>query len=157
MRLEPLSRLRFGYPQGSAIELRGEGGSEEQHFYFAEGRAEGKISGRFRGLNFPRRRTDHTAVTLIEGVIETDDGSTFLVKYRGYGRRHTPEYDRLSPGGTQWVAIAFHFCDSPKYSRLKDSVCVGAGQVRPKPKPDPANPSDLVLDVSEMIWEPIPE
>lgn len=157
MRLAPLYRLRFDYPQGWSVEVRGEGGSEEQHFYFAEGRAEGRIAGRFRGSNYPRRRTDRTFVSQFQGVIETDDKASILVEYRGFGRPRTPEYDRLSPGGRQWVATATHLSDAPKYSWLNDAVCVGTGEVRPKTRPDPTNPSDLVLDVAELVWEPVPE
>jgi hypothetical protein len=46
----PLYRIRFTYPEGWAIGL---GGDWEQHFYIAEGRCEGVISGRFRGANYP--------------------------------------------------------------------------------------------------------
>ena len=52
MRLEPLYRVRFTYPEGWQINLEG---GWEQHFYLAEGLCEGSISGRFRGANFPRR------------------------------------------------------------------------------------------------------
>lgn len=157
MKLEPLYRLRFDYPTSWSIELKSERGVEEQHFLFAEGRAEGRITGRFRASNYPRRRTDATFVSNFTGVIETDDGATIMVEYHGYGRRRTPEYDRLSPGGRQWVATALHLSGDEKYRWLNDVVCVGAGQVRLKPKPDPVNPSDLILDVAELIWEPLPD
>ncbi|HEV2449858.1 MAG TPA: DUF3237 family protein [Thermoplasmata archaeon] len=156
MRLEPLYRLRFDYPQSWAIELKGEGGTEEQHLLFAEGTAEGRIAGRFRGANYPRRRTDRTAVTDFRGVIETVDGATVLFECHGYGRRHTPEYDQTSPEGRQWVATVNHLSDHEKYRWLNDSVCVGCGQVRPKPVPNATNPTDLVLDVAELLWEPVP-
>ena len=48
-----LYRIRFTYPEGWEVGLEG---GWEQHLYFAEGRCEGTISGRFRGANFPRRR-----------------------------------------------------------------------------------------------------
>lgn len=141
-------------PRELSAELRGEGGAEEQLFLFAEGRAEGRLSGRFRGANYPRRRTDRTAVTDMRGVLETDDGAAVLVECRGYGRRHSPEYDRDSPGGRQWVATVVHVSEHPSYRWLNDVVCVGTGQVRPKPEPRPNNPTDLVLDVAELVWEP---
>ena len=54
LRLEPLYRVRFTYPEGWVVGLEG---GWEQHLYLAEGRCEGSISGRFRGANFPQRRT----------------------------------------------------------------------------------------------------
>ena len=54
MRLEPLYRVRFSYPEGWDVELEG---GWEQHLYLAEGRCEGFLSGRFRGANYPQRRT----------------------------------------------------------------------------------------------------
>ena len=86
MRLEPLYRVRFTYPEGWEINLEG---GWEQHFYLAEGRCEGSISGRFRGANFPRRegaagpfRPD------FRSVIETDDGATIMSEWHGYGRAY---------------------------------------------------------------------
>ncbi len=157
MRLEPVYRLRFDYPQSWGVDLRGDHGVEEHLYLLAAGEASGRVAGRFRASNSPRRRTDGTFVSDFSGVIETDDGATILVTYQGYGRRRTPEYDRLSPGARQWVATAFHLSDHERYQWLNDVVCVGAGQVRPKPTPTPENPSDLVLDVAELVWEPLGE
>ena len=53
MKLEPLYRIRFTYPEGWEIGLEG---GWEQHLYLAEGRCEGLVIGRFRGANFPRRQ-----------------------------------------------------------------------------------------------------
>ena len=55
MRLEPLYRIRFTYPEGWAISL---GGDWEQHFYIAEGRCEGAISG------FSAVRTIHVGAVM---------------------------------------------------------------------------------------------
>jgi hypothetical protein len=157
VRLVPLYRLRFDYPQSWGAAITGEGGKEEQLFLLAEGTAEGRISGRFRGANYPRRRTDRTAVTDFRGVIETSDPAALLFECHGFGRAKTPEYDKVSPGGRQWVATVVHLCDHERYRWLNDVVCVGTGQVRPKAKENPSNPTDLVLDVAELVWEPIPE
>src|SRR4051812_13569129 len=54
VRLETLYRIRFTYPETWAVGLEG---GWEQHLMLAEGRCEGAISGRFRGANFPQRRT----------------------------------------------------------------------------------------------------
>src|SRR5207244_9606157 len=84
LRLEPLYRIRFTYPEAWMVGLEG---GWEQHLYLAEGRCEGSISGRFRGANFPRRlgatgpfRPDFRA------VIETDDDATIMFEWHGYGR-----------------------------------------------------------------------
>jgi hypothetical protein len=157
MRLGPLYRLRFDYPVSWAVELSGEGGTEEQHLLFAEGHVEGAIVGRFRGSNYPRRRTDRTAVTDFHGVIEPTGGGTVMFECTGFGRARSPDRDRISPGRRQWVASVRHLSDHPEYRRWNDAVCVGVGEVRPKPVENPTNPTDLTLDVAELIWEPLPE
>ncbi len=53
MRLEPLYRIRFTYPESWAVGLDG---GWQQMFFIAEGRCEGSVTGRFRGANFPGRR-----------------------------------------------------------------------------------------------------
>ena len=53
MRLEPLYRVRFTYPESWAVGLDG---GWQQIFFIAEGRCEGSVTGRFRGANFPGRR-----------------------------------------------------------------------------------------------------
>jgi hypothetical protein len=40
------------------------------------------------------------------------------------------------------------------YSRLNDAVCVCTGEVRAPSDPGQTGP-DLVIDVAELIWEPI--
>ena len=50
MKLEPLYRIRFSYPESWMVTLEG---GWEQHLFLAEGRCEGAITGRFRGANFP--------------------------------------------------------------------------------------------------------
>ena len=141
MKLEPLYRIRFTYPEGWEIGLEG---GWEQHFYLAEGRCEGSIAGRFRGANFPRRqgptgpfRPDFRA------VIETDDGATIMFEWHGYGRAYPP-------GRRQIVGVVFHLSDAEQYQRLHDVVCVCVGEVR-------ADQQELVVDVAELIWEPIPD
>jgi hypothetical protein len=88
LRLEPLYRIRFTYPERWMVSLDG---GWEQYLFLAEGRCEGVISGRFRGANFPRRqgaagpfRPDFHA------VIETDDGSAIMFECQGYGRAYPP-------------------------------------------------------------------
>src|SRR4051812_29063229 len=72
LRLEPLYRIRFTYSEGWGVELEG---GWEQLLFLAEGRCEGSVTGRFRGANFPQRRTSTGPfVPDFRAVIETDDG-----------------------------------------------------------------------------------
>jgi hypothetical protein len=52
-----------------------------------------------------------------------------------------------------WGSV-FHLADREPYSRLNDAVCVCTGEVRVSDDPAQAGP-DLVMDVAELIWEPI--
>ena len=147
MKLEALYRIRFTYPEGWDIKLEG---GWEQHFYLADGRCEGSIRGRFRGANYPRRqgaagpfRPDFRA------VIETEDGATIMFEWHGYGRAYPP-------GRRQIVGAVFHLSDHERYRRLNDVVCVSVGEVRRAADPNQAGP-DLVIDIAELVWEPIDE
>ena len=53
MRLESLYRVRFIYPEGWAINITGEQGSEGQHLYFAEGSVQGLSTGTSVPATFP--------------------------------------------------------------------------------------------------------
>ena len=145
MRLEHLYRIRFTYPESWAVGLEG---GWEQHFFLAEGRCEGSIAGRFRGANFPQRRTEAGPfLPDFRAAIDTDDGATILFESRGYGRAYPP-------GRRQIVGSVLHLSDADPYRRLNDVVCVCVGEVRaPTESTQPS--SDLVLDVAELIWEPI--
>jgi hypothetical protein len=144
VRLEPLYRIRFTYPESWVAGLEG---GWEQHLYLAEGRCEGAINGRFRGANFPVRRTPAGPFRPdFRAAIETDDGSTILFELHGYGRAYPA-------GRRQIVGAVFHLSDAERYRRLNDAVCVCVGEVRASA--DPETGPDLVLDVAELIWEPI--
>jgi hypothetical protein len=144
MRLEPLYRIRFGYPEEWGVELEG---GWQQWLFLAEGRCEGTITGRFRGANFPQRRTSEGPfVPDLRAVIETEEGATIYVESHGYGRAYPP-------GRRQIVGSVLHLSDDDRYRRLNDVMCVCVGEVRAPDVPD-ASP-DLVLDVAELVWEPI--
>ncbi len=145
MRLEPLYRLRFEYPDGWSVELEG---GWQQHYFLAEGTCRGTISGRFRGSNYPLRRTpDGPFQPDMRGVIETDDAATIMLECHGYGRAYPI-------GRRQIVGTILHLSDAPQYRRLNDAVCVCVGEVRTLADgPDPR--TELVLEISELIWEPI--
>jgi hypothetical protein len=147
MRLEPLYRIRFTYPESWMIGLEG---GWEQHFFLAEGRCEGTISGRFRGANFPRRegatgpfRPDFPR------AIETVDGATVMFEWHGYGRAYPS-------GRRQIVGAVFQLSDSERYRRLNEVVCVCVGEVRAPGDPGQQEPN-LVIDVAELVWEPVAE
>lgn len=152
MQLKPLFTLRYTHPQGWEMKVAGPEGKEEQHFYLAEGRVDGTLSGKFRAANFPRRRMDLTFLMNMQGVIETDDGAVIMLDYRGYGRAYPP-------GRRQVVGVATHVTEHDKYKHLNDSICVIAGEVR-RPVPPPAlveqKDVKLVFRVSELVWEPPP-
>jgi hypothetical protein len=145
MLLRPLYRVRFRYPQGWAVALSSPDGAESQHFYVAEGRCEGRIQGAFRGANHPRRG-DGTFQPDFQGVIETSDGATIFFDHRGYGRAYPV-------GRRQIVASGFHLSDHPEYRWLNDALAVGVGEVRTIRE----GQVELVIDWSEVVWEPIPE
>ena len=144
MRLEPLYRVVFHYPEAWFVELEGERGVESEHFFIADGRADGRIAGRFRGANHPHRRTDLTYTPNFQGVIETDDGATVMFHYGGYGRAQ-PEDAR------QVVGYALHVAGDERYRWLNDVVCPLVGEVRPR---DDAGGMQIVLEVAELVWEP---
>ena len=144
MRLESLYRIRFTYPEEWSIGLEG---GWEQHLFLAEGRCEGAISGRFRGANFPQRRTPAGPFCPdLRAVVETDDGATVMLECHGYGRAYPV-------GRRQVVGSVLHLSDDERYSRLNDVVCVCAGEVRAAARPGEV--TELVLDVAELVWEPI--
>jgi hypothetical protein len=51
-----------------------------------------------------------------------------------------------------------HLSDAEQYTWLNDAIVVGTGDVRWGNHVDTSDPNaspDLVLDVAELIWEPI--
>ena len=145
MRLEPLYRIRFTYPESWAVSLEG---GWEQHLYLAEGRCEGSVVGRFRDANFPLRRTsDGPFCPDFRVVNATDDGATIMVVLLGYGRAY--------PAGRRQIGSVRHASDSDSYRCLNDVVCMCVGEVRARD--DPTGSPELVVDVAELIWEPIAE
>jgi hypothetical protein len=58
-------------------------------------------------------------------------------------------------GRRQIVGAIFHTGDREPYSRLNDAVCVSVGEVRSPKVPDGV--PELVVDIAELVWEPIAE
>ncbi len=141
MRLAPLYRVRFSYQDEWGVAVDGPTGAQ-QFLFFAEGRCEGQLTGRFRGANHPHRRADGTFLPDFQGVIETDDGATVLLDLRGFGRAY--------PVGARQIVVAVtHVSDDDRYRRLNDMLAVGVGEVRSRGD----RPSELVVDVAEVVWE----
>jgi hypothetical protein len=132
VRLEPLYRVEFSYPEHYAI-----GGPDVGSIFVAEGRCDGALSGRFRGLNHPRLRPDDVYLPNFQGVIETDDGAKIAFDYRGFGRPR--DY------GREVVGTAFHSTGDDRYARLNDAVAVLSGEARER---------QIRLEVAELLWEP---
>jgi hypothetical protein len=146
VRLEPLYRVRFTYPDQWGAFLAGPYSNEGKLFSLAEGRCEGRISGRFRGANHPYRRSDGTFLPDFQGVIETDDGAEVLFDYQGYGRAYPV-------GRRQIVTSATHLSEDERYRWLNDSLSVGVGEVRSQEN----GTTELIVEWSELVWEPLEE
>jgi hypothetical protein len=145
MKLVPLYRVRFRYVEGWEIPLAGLDSTEGQHFYVADGACEGRIQGSFRGANHPRRRGDQTFEPDFQGVIITDDGAEIFFDYIGYGRAY--------PKGRRQIVVSARHLTAAENKWLNDTLAVGVGEVRAQPDDD----VELVIDWSEVVWEPIPE
>lgn len=135
MRLEHLYRLRFAYEDYWSVGT--------QNFGLAEGRCEGRISGRFRGANHPRVRKDGVVLPDFQGFIETDDGAEILFEFRGRGRLR--EDERFEA-----VAAATHVSGDERYAFLNDVVCALEAWRDP-------DEEEITVDVYELVWEEIAE
>ena len=133
MRLEPLYTIRFAYPEHYLSR-----GPDTLGLFFAEGRVDGQVKGRFRGLNYARMRSDDVYVPDFHGVIETDDGAVLTFHLRGLARK--------CEHGREVTGTIVHSTGSDRYSRLNDAVCVLAGEARR---------NDIRIEVSELVWEPL--
>ncbi len=155
MRLEPLYRATFRYPDGGrGTTLEGDAGSEGHYFFVAEGSTEGRVTGRLQAANHPRSRVDRTALPDIQGAIETDDGATVVFSWQGFARPYPAERRQIVVAGT-------HVCGDERYAWLNDVVCVGTGEIRPRdssggPRAVVGGSIDFVIDFAALIWEPIP-
>lgn len=154
MRLEPLYRVTFRYPDGGhGTVLEGEAGSEGHYFFVAEGEVTGRIAGRMQAANHPRSRIDKNALPNIQGAITTDDDATIIFDWHGFARPAPPSPRQIVVSGT-------HTTGDERYSWLNNVVCVGCGEIRPQDDSGGARNVvggriDFVIEFSELIWEPI--
>ena len=146
MQLEPFYRVTFTTPESWNVTREGGSGTEGQSFLIAEGRAEGGLSARYRAANFPRRRVDGALEPEFRGVLETDDGAAILFRWEGLARL-------TDSGMRQLLGIVQHTTDDERYRWLNDRVCAVEGEVRPRSS---GSGIDVVLEVSEMVWEAVP-
>ena len=74
----------------------------------------------------------------------------------GFTRRLEPFRPWSLPGRRQIAGSVLHLSDDERYRRLNDVMCVCGGEVRVPGDPAAESP-DLVIDVAELVWEPIAE
>jgi hypothetical protein len=130
VRLEPLYRLSFRYPESFR--------AGDELLLLAEGRSDGRVTGRFRAANRARRRADGSYLPALDGAIETEDGATVLVGLTGHGIPQAEPHGRV-------VAAIVHSAEG-SYGWLNDVLGVVCGEVRGR---------EIVLDVAELVWEPL--
>jgi hypothetical protein len=144
MRVEPLYRATWTTPESWSVELEGVTGTEGRSFFIAEGRADGRLSGRLRAANFPRRRVDGTLTPDFRGVLETDDGAAVLFAWQGYARSGSDDVREL-------VGSITHMSDDDRYRWLNDRIGTVVGEVRPRV----GGGSTVAIEVREIVWEPL--
>ena len=132
MRLEALYRLTFRYAESFR--------ASDERLLLAEGRAAGRVTGRFRGANRARQRPDGAYVPDLDGAVQTDDGATILLHLTGYGLPAAEPVGRV-------LACARHTCGDERYRWIDATVCAVAGEVR--------GGREIVLDVARLVWEPL--
>ena len=145
MQLEPFYRVTFTTPEAWDVTRQGGSGAEGQSFLIAEGRAEGRLSARYRAANFPRRRVDGALEPEFRGVLETDDGASILFHWEGLATLTDSGMRRL-------LGMAQHVADDERYRWLNDRVFAVEGEVRPRAD---TKGFDVVLEVIEMVWQPV--
>jgi len=145
MQLESLYRVTFTTPESWSVTRSGTDGAEGQSFLIAEGRAEGRLSARYRAANYPRRRVDGALEPSFRGVLETDDGAAILFHWEGLARL-------TDSGMRQLLGTIQHVSEDGRYVWLNDRVCAVEGAVRPRAQ---GAGFDVILDVTLMVWEPV--
>jgi Protein of unknown function (DUF3237) len=144
VRLEPLYRATWVTRESWSVELTGEAGTEGRSFFIAEGRTEGRLSARLRAANYARRRVDGTLTPDFRGALETDDGASVLFSWQGYARAGAGEVREI-------VGSITHETDDERYRWLNNKIGAVVGEVRSRE----AGGSEIVIDVAELVWEPI--
>ncbi len=144
MRLQHLYRATFTPTEHWSVEIKAQDGVEGQGFLLVEGRTEGRLTARLRAANWPRQRADRTLTPDFRGALETDDGATVLFAWHGFGRT-------AEDGSRQLLGSMTHLSNADRYRWLNTAVCAVAGEIYPRE----GGGFDVVLDVAEIIWEPL--
>lgn len=144
MRLEPLYRATWTTSESWRVELSGSAGTEGRSFFIAEGRTKGRLSGRLRAANYPRRRVDGTLTPDFRGVLETDDGASILFSWQGFVRPG-------SSGAAELLGSIIHVTNDERYRWLNDRIGVVVGEIQSRDGGD----SEIVVDVAELVWDPL--
>ena len=145
MQLARRTRVPSTPPESWCVPRTASDGAEGQSFLIAEGRAQGRLSARYRAANYPRHRVDGALEPSFRGVLETDDGAAILFGWDGLARL-------TDTGMRQLLGTIQHVTDDERYTWLNDRVCAVEGEVRPRAVGDGF---DVVLAVSLMVWEPV--
>lgn len=125
-------------------------GAESEGLAYIEGQATGPLSGRFRGTNAARQRSDGRFLTEARGVILLPNGSVVSVDYRGVGCPY-PRNDEPLDDRTKVTIAARHQTSDPEWQHLNDVVCIGIGENR-----FTEDGTRLALfDLHEVIWKPL--
>ena len=143
--MDSRSTPAVSYPEEWGVNLADPGSTESQWFFIAEGRCEGRIFGRFRGANHPRRRsTERSSPTSRSD--RGCDGATIYFDFGGYGQGLSGRSPADCPAmpGISATTNAIAGCST--------MVSVSTGEVRVMEGQDTV----LVLGTAELIWEPRP-
>jgi hypothetical protein len=151
VRAEPLYSLVWEYRERWRFPVPPDG-PETVGFAYVEGTVEGRLTGRFRGTNKARQRADGRFLVDVQGVIQAEGGVEVVLDYQGYGCPYPRGEDPLEDR-TRVMVAARHWCASPGWEFLNDSISVGIGENRFTED----GVRLLLLDVHEAVWEPLPE
>ena len=127
------------------MELAGPAGTERQSFLIAEGHCEGRLSGRLRGANYPRRRTDNALLPDFRGIPQTAGGAAVLFAWHGYARP--------AAGGMRELVGSVTHVRRRAVPLAERRHVHATGEVRPR---SDGSGSDVEYDVAELVWEPLP-
>ena len=144
MRLEPLYRATFTTPEAWSVELADPAGTEGQSFLIAERRCEGRLSGRLRGANYPRRRTDNALLPDFRGVLQTAGGAAVRFAWHGHARP--------AAGGIRELV------GSVTHVRRRAVPLAERRRVHAHRRGTTAQRRERVhveYDVAELVWEPL--
>lgn len=120
MRLEHLCDFDLAYTTDFLL-VQPFGGEEGAGYGEGDGTVTGRLSGRVRWVNHPRRRSDAVMLPSTDGWVETDDGSRVLFTFEGRTPTTGPQ------AGQQLLRVGF-VAEEP-YAWLNTVFAVAEGRV----------------------------